>query len=205
MDVKKTSYTLALHLSAIFLLLSHLVSSFVCFNHTHLKRKLFILETTAMNPQFHVQIPRTSSNKCHVVVSITQYYETNPIDPKKKRPLFAIGFAVYEVPHSMTRLTPHFVTEQVMIYVCKEAVRFKMRYFRNLWTSPIILWREKSWLSSLYLPESISLSLKPTFPTWTANSFSGCSRMNKAIYGKWTRTTWSYVTYLRNSWRNLRF
>ncbi|XP_056640936.1 calpain-9-like isoform X2 [Diorhabda sublineata] len=70
------------------------------------------IETTAMNPQFHVQIPRTSSNKCHVVVSITQYYETNVIEAKKKRPLYAIGFAVYEVPHSMQRLSPHFVAEQ---------------------------------------------------------------------------------------------
>lgn len=66
-----------------------------------------------MNPQFHVQIPRTSSNKCHVVVSITQFYETNVMDARKKRSLYAIGFAVYEVPPSMQRLTPHFVTEQV--------------------------------------------------------------------------------------------
>lgn len=75
-------------------------------------------ETTAMNPQFHVQIPRSSSNKCHVVVSVTQYYETNPIDSKKKKPLFAIGFAVYEVPHSMPRLTPHFVSEHVSNQSC---------------------------------------------------------------------------------------
>lgn len=66
-----------------------------------------------MNPQFHVQIPRSSNNKCHVVVSVTQYYETNPLDSKKKKPLFAIGFAVYEVPHSMPRLTPNFVSEHV--------------------------------------------------------------------------------------------
>jgi hypothetical protein len=69
-------------------------------------------ETTAMNPQFHIQIPRTSSNKCHVVVSVTQFYETLP-DTRKKKPLFAIGFAVYEVPHATARLTPHFVAEQV--------------------------------------------------------------------------------------------
>nr|XP_023020394.1 calpain-9-like [Leptinotarsa decemlineata] len=74
------------------------------------------VDTTSMNPQFHVQIPRTTTNKCHVVVSITQYYETNVIDVKKKRALYAIGFAVYEVPHSMQRLTPHFVTEQVGFY-----------------------------------------------------------------------------------------
>jgi hypothetical protein len=65
-----------------------------------------------MNPQFHIQIPRTSSNKCHVVVSVTQFYETVS-DSRKKKPLFAIGFAVYEVPHATARLTPHFVAEQV--------------------------------------------------------------------------------------------
>lgn len=66
-----------------------------------------------MNPQFHIQIPRTSSNKCHVVVSVTQFYETVS-DSRKKKPLFAIGFAVYEVPHATARLTPHFVAEQVL-------------------------------------------------------------------------------------------
>ena len=35
-------------------------------------------ETTAMNPQFHIQIPRSNNIKCHVVVSVTQQYETNP-------------------------------------------------------------------------------------------------------------------------------
>ena len=41
----------------------------------------FFAETTAMNPQFHIQIPRSSASataKCHVVVSVTQQYETNP-------------------------------------------------------------------------------------------------------------------------------
>ena len=28
-----------------------------------------ILDTTAMNPQFHIQIPRSGAAKCHVVVS----------------------------------------------------------------------------------------------------------------------------------------
>lgn len=79
--------------------------------------KLFS-ETTAMNPQFHVQIPRANSNKCHVVVSVTQYYDTRPPEEKsgRKKPLVAIGFAVYEVPHSMPRLTPHFVADQVNIH-----------------------------------------------------------------------------------------
>lgn len=69
-------------------------------------------ETTAMNPQFHIGIPRTSGNKCHVVVSVVQQYETDP-EAKGARPLFAIGFAVYEVPHSTSRLTPQFVAQQV--------------------------------------------------------------------------------------------
>lgn len=85
-----------------------------------------------MNPQFHVQIPRTSSNKCHVVVSITQYYETNPLDSKKKKPLFAIGFAVYEVPHSMPRLTPHFVAEQKPLDVTNHSVAREVVTFFTL-------------------------------------------------------------------------
>ncbi|KAJ8966206.1 hypothetical protein NQ314_003686, partial [Rhamnusium bicolor] len=90
------------------------------------------IETTSMNPQFHVQIPRTSSNKCHVVVSITQYYETNVIDIKKKRPLYAIGFAVYEVPHSMQRLTPHFVTEQKPLDVTNHSIAREVVTFFTL-------------------------------------------------------------------------
>lgn len=81
--------------------------------YSGLKMALFP-DTTAMNPQFHIQIPRTSSNKCHVVVSVTQYYETQP-ENKKKKPLYAIGFAVYEIPHSMPRLTPQFVSDQVKL------------------------------------------------------------------------------------------
>lgn len=77
-----------------------------------------------MNPQFHIQIPQsTKSLKCHVVVSVTQQYETNPGDTggtyktrrkrKKKRKLHHIGFAVYEVLPHMTRLTPIYVAEHV--------------------------------------------------------------------------------------------
>ncbi|XP_065156329.1 calpain-9-like isoform X3 [Atheta coriaria] len=90
------------------------------------------VETTAMNPQFHVQIPRTSSNKCHVVVSVTQHYETNPADIKKKKPLFAIGFAVYEVPHSMQRLTPHFVAEQKPLDVTNHSIAREVVTFFTL-------------------------------------------------------------------------
>ena len=67
-----------------------------------------------MNPQFFVQIPRTASAKCHVVVSVTQHYETRDDQPKKKKTMHAIGFAVYEVPTTFTRLTSHFVTEHVI-------------------------------------------------------------------------------------------
>jgi len=74
---------------------------------------ILCLETTAMNPQFHVAIPRSSNNKCHVVVSVTQHYETMPA-AKINKQLHAIGFAVYEVPHSMPRLTKQFVSENVI-------------------------------------------------------------------------------------------
>ncbi|XP_037084244.1 LOW QUALITY PROTEIN: calpain-1 catalytic subunit-like [Pollicipes pollicipes] len=64
-------------------------------------------ETAAQNPQFHIQIPRSSANKCHVVVSLTQEYDTLPPDDvkKKRRQLAAIGFSVYGVPHTCHRLT----------------------------------------------------------------------------------------------------
>ena len=92
-----------------------------------------------MNPQFFVQIPRTAatSSKCHVVVSVTQHYETRDglhlLGKQKRlgssagsgggsssspgsainRAMHAIGFAVYEVPPNVNRLTAHFVTEHV--------------------------------------------------------------------------------------------
>ena len=74
-----------------------------------------------MNPQFHIQIPRSPNlSKCHVVVSVTQQYETNVAETKKrkKRKLHHIGFAVYEVPPHMTRLTPLYVAEHVKIQFC---------------------------------------------------------------------------------------
>ena len=73
-------------------------------------------ETTSTNPQFFVQIPQTASAKCHVVVSVTQHYETRTDEPKKRRPMHAIGFAVYEVPPNVTRLTSHFVSEHVSLH-----------------------------------------------------------------------------------------
>ncbi|XP_018324293.1 calpain-9 isoform X2 [Agrilus planipennis] len=90
------------------------------------------LETTAMNPQFHIQIPRTSSNKCHVVVSVTQVYETHQSESKKRKPLFAIGFAVYEVPHGMPRLTPQFVTDHKPLDVTNHSVAREVVTFFTL-------------------------------------------------------------------------
>jgi hypothetical protein len=34
------------------------------------------IETTSVNPQFHVQIPRSGHAKCHMVVSVMQQYRT---------------------------------------------------------------------------------------------------------------------------------
>ncbi|XKL67033.1 hypothetical protein PGB90_010453 [Kerria lacca] len=88
-------------------------------------------ETTAMNPQFHVAIPRTSNNKCHVVVSVTQHYETLP-EAKVNKQLHAIGFAVYEVPHSMPRLTKQFVTENKPLDVTNHSVAREVVTFFTL-------------------------------------------------------------------------
>ena len=45
-----------------------------------------------MNPQFHIQIPRGSSAsaKCHVVVSVTQQYETSPQEGGKEKAGFSL-------------------------------------------------------------------------------------------------------------------
>ncbi|XP_059098074.1 calpain-9-like [Tigriopus californicus] len=94
--------------------------------------------TTAMNPQFHIQIPRSNSIKCHVVVSVTQQYETNPLDTngnrkrKKKRKLHHIGFAVYEVPPHMTRLTPVYVSEHEPLDVTNHSVAREVVTFFTL-------------------------------------------------------------------------
>ncbi|KAL0275667.1 UNVERIFIED_CONTAM: hypothetical protein PYX00_003457 [Menopon gallinae] len=89
-------------------------------------------ETTAMNPQFHIQIPRSSGNKCHVVVSVTQHYDTYSLETKTKKPLYAIGFAVYEVPPSTTRLTQHFVSEHKPLDVTNHSVAREVVTFFTL-------------------------------------------------------------------------
>nr|CAH7717763.1 unnamed protein product [Callosobruchus chinensis] len=92
-------------------------------------------DTTAMNPQFHVQIPRSAGGKCHVVVSVTQYYETAPVEGSKGRrlrPLHAIGFAVYEVPPSLPRLNTHIVQEQKPLDVTNHSVAREVVTFFTL-------------------------------------------------------------------------
>ncbi|KAF2347108.1 Peptidase C2 calpain catalytic domain, partial [Trinorchestia longiramus] len=112
-------------------------------------------DTISHNPQFHVQIPRAGSSKCHVVVSVTQQYETAPPSThntspnntintsantnttnnsladrrRKTRELHPIGFAVYEIPTNLSRLTPTFVNNHppldVTNYSCvRETVTF---------------------------------------------------------------------------------
>jgi len=90
------------------------------------------METTAMNPQFHIQIPRSGAAKCHVVVSVTQQYETNVTNNKKKRTLHHIGFAVYEVPPNMTRLTPQYVVEHKPLDVTNHSVAREVVTFFTL-------------------------------------------------------------------------
>ena len=43
------------------------------FVHMSLKIFVHVPETTAMNPQFHIQIPRSGAAKCHVVVGLTYF------------------------------------------------------------------------------------------------------------------------------------
>ncbi|CAG0893662.1 unnamed protein product [Darwinula stevensoni] len=81
------------------------------------------IDTTATNPQFRVQIPRSGLSKCHVVVSVTQHYVPGPNDSHAhQRKLNAIGFAVYEVPSSLPRLTAHFCAEQRPLDVTAHSV-----------------------------------------------------------------------------------
>ncbi|XP_063243850.1 calpain-1 catalytic subunit-like [Bacillus rossius redtenbacheri] len=89
-------------------------------------------ETTACNPQFHIQIPRAAANKCHVVVSVTQHYETDPRATQRRKPLHAIGFAVYEIPPNTARLTAHFVAEQKPLDVTNHSVAREVATFFTL-------------------------------------------------------------------------
>ena len=66
-------------------------------------------ETFATNPQFHIHIPKNGINKCHVVVSVTQFYVTNEHPSETHYMLHNIGFSIYEVPPTLKRLTTLFV------------------------------------------------------------------------------------------------
>ena len=66
-------------------------------------------ETFATNPQFHIHISKNGITKCHVVVSVTQFYITNEHPSESHFMLHNIGFSVYEVPPSLKRLTPLFI------------------------------------------------------------------------------------------------
>lgn len=102
------------------------------------------IDTTATNPQFHVQIPRSAAAKCHVVVSVTQAYEPQGAGGDagsssggrkgraKQRELFAIGFAVYEVPPNMLRLTPQFVADQKPLDVTNHSIAREVVTFFTL-------------------------------------------------------------------------
>ncbi|GAB6027545.1 hypothetical protein CHUAL_001790 [Chamberlinius hualienensis] len=82
------------------------------------------VETVTCNPQFRVQIHHDGLPKCHVVVSVTQYYEpANSVGERKSRiPLHAIGFAVYEVPFTSARLTQVFVSQNSPLDVTNHCV-----------------------------------------------------------------------------------
>lgn len=81
-------------------------------------------DTTAMNPQFLVQIPRGTGIKCHVVVAVTQQYAQSSqpsynysFNMKKgsssKNAFYPIGFAIYEARPNVNRLSTPFVLENV--------------------------------------------------------------------------------------------
>ncbi|XP_076318104.1 calpain-9-like isoform X2 [Tachypleus tridentatus] len=70
----------------------------------------FYIETTAMNPQFHIHIPKNGAKKCHVVVSVTQQYTPGQMTENGKNNSFhSIGFTVYEVPPNIIRVTTQFL------------------------------------------------------------------------------------------------
>ena len=71
---------------------------------TNVALQLFRLCFRWATISFHLTLPQ---------VSVTQQYETNTVSNKKKRTLHHIGFAVYEVPPNMTRLSPQYVLEHV--------------------------------------------------------------------------------------------
>lgn len=90
------------------------------------------IETVTSNPQFRVQIPHSGLPKCHVVVSVMQFYDplSNSSDRKIRLPLHPIGFAVYEVPFSAARLTAAFAAQNAPLDVTNHcAARETVTFF----------------------------------------------------------------------------
>ncbi|XP_021002623.1 calpain-9 isoform X2 [Parasteatoda tepidariorum] len=89
-------------------------------------------DTTAMNPQFRVHIAKSGAKKCHVVVSILQFYSLGlqSMEQNKKHPLLPLGFTVYEVPPNISRINSHFVhTHQPLDVVQHPPVRESVIFF----------------------------------------------------------------------------
>ncbi|KFM79186.1 Calpain-11, partial [Stegodyphus mimosarum] len=89
-------------------------------------------DTTAMNPQFRVHIAKNGAKKCHVVVSILQWYALGALtlEQNKKYPLLPLGFTVYEVPPNMARINTHFIlTHQALDVVVHAPVREAVIFF----------------------------------------------------------------------------
>lgn len=88
-------------------------------------------DTFALNPQFHIQIPKSGANKVQVVVSVTQLYSNSNISNNLNSSnnnnccspngslhhqhyhtqieLKSIGFCVFEVPPGVNKLTHSFI------------------------------------------------------------------------------------------------
>ncbi|GIY08023.1 calpain-1 catalytic subunit [Caerostris extrusa] len=89
-------------------------------------------DTTAMNPQFRVHIAKNGAKKCHVVVSILQYYTlgSQTTEQAKKSPLLSLGFTVYEVPPNVSRINTNFVhTHQALDVVLHSPIREAVIFF----------------------------------------------------------------------------
>ncbi|XP_054711943.1 calpain clp-1-like [Uloborus diversus] len=89
-------------------------------------------DTTAMNPQFRVHIAKNGAKKCHVVVSILQYYPlgSQSTEQSKKIALLPLGFTVYEVPPNMARISSHFVqTHQPLDIIVHSPIREAVIFF----------------------------------------------------------------------------
>ena len=91
------------------------------------------------NIQMFIALPIIFMNIISVCFPVTLYYDILFFsgDPKKrkKRKLHHIGFAVYEVPPHMTRLTPLYVAEHVS-WCCKQILfsQLAQERIRMVWS-----------------------------------------------------------------------